>query len=155
MISQIINNENNPIPVKNQKSIGEKFIANSRVGDLAIGAEELVLNNNVPTVVDFLEFATSSYTAQLIIRGKVGAETVSIGQINIDGTATSGFTPQLIENNLPSFLEINSFDKTNNKYKFTIKEPMYFPEGVQIGVKSNAQSTVIKAGIRFHGRELK
>lgn len=153
-ITYNVNPETSPIPTKQMNGIDKESFFVSRVGDLAISTRETVLETIQPTVIDLMDFAnnSSSNNIQLYIQYFTGTTYVDIGFVNADGSGNAPMTTRNIVDHGIEIFNIKVFDTTNNKFKFSLNQKLYFPKGVRIQVENKSTATVLKTGLRIYGR---
>lgn len=153
-ITYNVNPEKSPIPTKQMNGVYNESFYVSRLGDLLPTVKETVLETTKPTVIDLLDFANNSNTnsVQLYIQYYTGSEYVDIGFLNADGSASTQMTTRNIVDNGVEIFNVKVFDTTNNKFKFSLNQKLYFPKGVKIQVHNKLTETTVKAGLRIYGR---
>lgn len=153
-ITYNVNPETSPIPTKQLNGIDKESFFVSRVGDLAISTRETVLETIRPTVIDLMDFAnnSSSNNIQLYIQHFTGSSYVDIGFVNANGSGNAPMTTRNIVDHGIEIFNIKVFDTTNNKFKFSLNQKLYFPKGVRIQVENKSPATVLTTGLRIYGR---
>ena len=153
-ITYNVNPETSPVPTKQLNGIDRESFFVSRIGGLAISTRETVLETIQPTVIDLMDFAnnSSSNNIQLYIQHFTGSTYVDIGFVNADGSGNAPMTTRNIVDHGIEIFNIKVFDTTNNKFKFSLNQKLYFPKGVRIQVENKSSATVLTAGLRIYGR---
>lgn len=129
---------------------GREGIHASRIGKLSAGATLTFLESTSPVTVEFMEWATNAADNQIIIsHRKIDGTYEALGILKSDGSNTSGITPSTIVEHSTSLFIINSHQE--GKYKYTLRNPMHFANGLKIEIKNNNATTDINSAVRLFG----
>lgn len=136
-------------------NIGSALQRGVRVGSLAAGTTSgNTVDTNVPTVLEFLEFATDSLDkVRINILDKATNDNVANG-IALNGASilTSARPNNLV--NVSSW-DVVAYNETTNTYKFSFKlRGLIFPKGVTINVENTDTSAAHNAGVYSLSRTL-
>lgn len=140
----------------NEGSIGTKTIYQSiREPELAAGASVVVFENQKPSVIERLEWATSSRLGgQIRLMYLANGEYVPMAVIRADGSGQSGFTPATINLHGSDLFSIYKFDDEKNEYKFALNKELSFPEGFKIELSNTNSTDLISIGCVLFGKEV-
>lgn len=128
---------------------GREGIHAFRIGSMNAGNNIPILESSSPVTIEYLEWATNSTSAQILIQHrKIDGDYESIGILQNDGSNTIGTTPKNIVDHDSSFFIVNSYSE--GKYKFTLRNKLHFPNGVRVSVVNNSSSEINNA-VRLFG----
>lgn len=119
----------------------------NRVGAIASGATEILIDIQDPVVLDVLDFATNDPTnGRFEIWGRDKTSTlIPFRIVSSDAGITPGITPAVLmrrpESKFGPFSYLGKWAEGTSHY-ITLTKQMYFPNGVRVLVKNNASTDI-------------
>lgn len=150
-ISQITNTKKQAVPVKN---LGLKQIMQSNKGTLAISSEIVVLDTTKGITIDKIIWSVNK---ERLVRIRLmpyidGVATV-LSDVKYDGSGVQGLYPDSMMLHGSAFFDFLEYDTTNNRYKFKLKQPLVFSEGVKITMSNTSTIDEANYAVVVLGRE--
>src|SRR5699024_11343795 len=121
-------------PTKTDKSLS--FFEISESGEVEPRNNKLIYESEKQSTLEFLEFSTNHFESQVILQYKKNGDNHSLGLIKKDGTSRLGIHAKNIIDEGSSMWRVTSYQ--GGAYKFSLRNPIHFPEGFRVLVRVNA-----------------
>lgn len=112
---------------------------------------KLVYYESIPSLVDFLEWATNGNQCRIEIAHH-GYLEEPLGLIRNDGSNIAGYYPTTITARGSGVFDIVEHNTVDNRYSYKLSRPMNFPNGFRVRVLNDGPEACT-FGIMISGRE--